>query len=143
MPFALAVMRRLSQAGHEVFKLANQPDELIARRDLTAPGINVHSRDDHNSCCETDMSCTLPDGTTQTLATMQCKMARISRAINALPASAHSRVMELCVREEDAAAGTCARHTVTSVGNIPNTDPRYPADYNAEILSWVDERLGD
>ncbi len=124
-------------------KPENQPDQLIARRELTAPVFNVYSRDDGNSCGETQISCTLPDGSKQTLGGMVCKMLRIDRAIQALPASARSRFMQLCVRAASGATGTCGRHVVTGVSDFPNTDPRYPADYNAEIMSWVRQRLAD
>ena len=127
----------------ELTNVENQPDRLIARRDLTAPAFNVYSRDDHNSCGETQMSCTLPDGTHQTLGAMVCKMLPMDRAIAALPANAHSRVMQLCVHADGEPEGTCGRHTVTGSSTVPTTDPRYPADYNAELMRWVDERLSD
>jgi hypothetical protein len=33
-------------------------------------------------------------------------------------------------------------HVVTSISGT-NTDPAFPADYNAAIMAWVHARLGD
>lgn len=121
----------------------NQPDLLISRGDLRAPVFNVFSRDDQNSCGTEQIPCTMPDGSVQVLGAMECKMDRVAKAITALPESRHSRTAELCVRGNSGPPGSCARHVVTEPSDRPNTDLSFPADYNAEIMSWVRERLGD
>lgn len=122
---------------------ANQPDLLIARGDLTAPAFNVWNRDDSNGCGTEQIACTMPDGSTQVMGAMECRMDRVSKAIAALPASSHSRTMRLCVRSQNGPPGTCTRHVVTNPTDFPNTDPAFPADYNAVIVNWVRERLDD
>ena len=38
--------------------------------------------------------------------------------------------------------GSCSLHTAT-MQSLLNTDPAEAADYNATIMSWVRQRLGD
>lgn len=121
----------------------NQPDLLISSGTLSTPVFNVYSRDDANSCGTEQVSCTMPDGSVQVMGSMQCKLDRVSKAIEGLPASSNSRTMELCVRAGSGAAGTCTRHVVTGVDNFPNTNPAFPADYNGVILEWALDRLDD
>lgn len=124
---------------------ANEPHLLLGRGALTAPVMNVWSRDDRNSCGTNRISCTMPDGSTRTLGSMECKMSRISAAIRALAPSRHSETMQLCVRGRNAPPGDCARHVVTNAdaNAYPNTNPAFPADHNAAIVDWVRDRLGD
>ena len=142
-PVALAAIQE--RLHPELTDPANQPDQLLANRELTTPVFNVYSRDDRNSCGEEQVACTAPDGVAFTTGSMQCKMARVNAAIGALPASAGSRTAELCVAAQNQPEGDCERHVVTNVktGQFPNTNPQYPADHNAMIMEWVRERLGD
>lgn len=127
---------------HPEIGRAGQPERLLARAALSAPVLNVWSRDDRNSCGETEMSCTLPDGSVRVLGAMECRMEPVGQAIAALPASRRSVNMRLCVRPRRGPADSCALHVVTTPASVPNTDPAFPADYNTAIVEWVRELLG-
>jgi hypothetical protein len=122
---------------------ANQADLLVGRGELLTPVFNIWDRDDQLSCGSDQIACTMPDGSVVTIGAMQCKMDRISKAIAALPAERHSVTMRVCVRAKGAPAGTCGRHVVTDPTGFLNTDPAFPADYDAVIIDWVHGRLGD
>lgn len=115
---------------------AGLPEDLLARAALTAPVLNVWSRDDRNSCGETDIDCTMPDGSVRRLGGMECRMEPVGQALAALPRGRRSLNMRLCVAPQRAPAGSCARHVVTD-SPAPNTDPAFPTDFNAAILDWV------
>lgn len=138
---AIAAVRARS---HPVLADArNQPDRLIARGDLLAPVYNVWSRDDGNSCGETPIRCSQADGSVRILGGMVCRMSPVSRAIAALPASRRSVTARLCVSTKRGPAGNCARHVVTDAGDVANTDPAFPSNYNEAIMGWVRDRVGD
>jgi hypothetical protein len=122
---------------------ANQADLLVAGGELLAPVFNIWNRDDQLSCGSDQIGCTMPDGTVVVMGAMECKMDRVSDAIAAAPASRHSVTMRVCVRAKGEAVGTCGRHVVTDPTGFLNTDPAFPADYDAAILDWVHGRLAD
>ena len=140
-PEALAAVA--ARIHPELADPANQPDLLISRGDLTAPVFNVWNRDDSNNCGTVQIPCTMADGTVQVMGAMECRMDRVSRAISALPASRNSVTARLCVPSQNGPPGNCTRHVVTNPSGFPNTDPAFAADYNAQIMNWVRERLGD
>lgn len=139
-----AAIRAIGARVHPVLaNPGNQPDLLVSRGALTTPVFNVWNRDDANSCGTTKMACTRADRSVVVIGAMVCKMDRISRAIAALPARRRSRTMRVCVRAPKGRRGSCARHVVTGVGNVPNTARAFPADYNGVIVDWVRARLRD
>lgn len=121
---------------HPEIVRGGSPEDLVARAALTAPVLNVWSRDDRNSCGETDMDCTLPDGSVRRLGAMECRMQPLGQTLAELPRSRRSLNMRLCVAPPNGPAGSCARHVVTD-SPAPNTDPAFPTDFNAVILDWV------
>jgi hypothetical protein len=121
---------------------ANEPHLLVSRRDLTVPVMHVFNQADSNQCGDVQIPCPLPDGSTIPLAAASCNHEPMRRAIEALPASARSDTMGLCVEGGDAAM-PCDRHVVTTVANGTSSAPGQPTDYQAAILTWVRARLAD
>lgn len=131
----------LGRIARTVGDPANEPDLLVSSRRLTVPVVHVWNHADSNVCGNALIPCPLRDGTTPLLQSADCNHAPISAAIAALPPSAHSKAMGVCV-EGDNAAVPCDRHVVTATTTL-NTDPSQPADYQAAIYAWVLERLAD
>ena len=121
------------------------PDQLVGNGLSVSPVFNIWNRNDTNACGDETLPCTLPDGSVQVLSGSECREARISAAIRALPPERNSVDMKVCVESGSGPAGNCLRHVVTNVGpkNFPNTDPSAPADYNGAILDWVGQRTAD
>jgi hypothetical protein len=119
----------------------NQPDQLIARGDLTVPTLHVWNQADHVSCGAAPMQCPLRDGTTVTLSAADCHHEPMRRAIEALGPGSKSVNMRLCVSPAGH-PGTCTLHTPTN-DDLPNTDPAWPSDANTAAMGWVDARLND
>lgn len=131
----------LGRIARTVGDPANEPDLLVSSRRLTVPVVHIWNHADSNQCGNAPIPCPLRDGTTPTMQSADCNHAPISTAIGALPASAKSKAMGVCVEGTDAAV-PCDRHVVTATATL-NTDPAQPADYQAAIYSWVIERLAD
>jgi hypothetical protein len=93
------------------------------------------------SCGATQMQCPLRDGSVIPLGAGDCHHEPMRRAIEALGAGAKSVNMRLCVSAA-AHPGTCSIHTPTN-DDLTNTDPAWPADYNAAAIEWVRARLAD
>lgn len=131
----------LGRIARTVGDPANEPDLLVSSGRLTVPVVHVWNHADNNVCGAALIPCPLRDGTTPTMQSADCNHAPISIAIDALPASARSRAMGVCVEGGDAAV-PCDRHVVTSTSEL-NTDPSEPADFQAAIYAWVLDRLAD
>ncbi len=125
----------------DVIKAENQPDNLVARGDLTVPVMHVWNHADQNSCGSTPMQCHLRDGSTVTLGAADCRHENLRRAIAGLGAGSRSVNMPVCVTASGGPA--CGVHVVTTRANGVNTDPAAPRDYQAAILTWVRARLAD
>jgi hypothetical protein len=132
----------LGRIAPEIGDPANEPHLLLSRRALTVPAMHVYNQADSNQCGNVPIPCPLPDGTTVTLWAASCNHELVRRAIEALPASAHSDTMGLCVEGGDAAM-PCDRHVTTTSNNGVSSAPGEPADYQAAILTWVRARLAD
>lgn len=116
----------------------NQSDLLVSRGDLRVPIMQVWSHGDPWTCGDAPMVCPLPGGTTAPMGASDCSNEPLRRAIAAQGPTSRSVSLGLCV-----AQGTpCGMHIVTSISGT-NTDPRFPADYNTFIMSWVHARLAD
>jgi hypothetical protein len=137
-----AALEAIKARLHPVLtKPENEPDRLVSRREFTVPFLHVWSRADPNVCGDTPMECPLRDGSTATMGAADCIHEPMRAAIASLGAGSRLRNMRLCV-SPDASPGSCATHVVTNKESI-NTDPAEPADYNAAIMDWVHDRLGD
>jgi hypothetical protein len=123
----------------ELAKAGNEPDQLIARGELTVPILHVWSSADPNTCGSTPMTCSLRDGSTKTLGSADC--AHEPMRIAVAGAGSKFRNLRLCV-SPDTAPGSCATH-VSTTKNGTNTDPAEAADYNATVLAWAKARLAD
>lgn len=132
----------LARIDPDVANPANQPDQLVARGDLTVPVLHVWNRGDHNSCGETPMTCPLPGGSTVTMGAAECRHAPLRLAIEAQGPQSRSEDMAVCVEGSDAGR-PCDLHVVSTRAHGVNTDPGAPADYEAAILAWVRVRLAD
>jgi hypothetical protein len=119
----------------------NSPDKLVERGDLSVPILQVWSSADPNVCGATPMSCPLADGSTKQLGSADCNHELMRAAIASRGPASRSRNMRLCVSPA-ASPGSCATHVVTNKEST-NTDPAEPADYNAAIMDWVHDRLGN
>jgi hypothetical protein len=117
---------------------ANESHRLVTRGDLRTPVAQVWSHDDPWTCGDEPMACPLPDGSTPVMGASGCANEPLRGAIAAQGPAGRSRSFGLCV----AAATPCGMHVVTSISGT-NTDPAFPADYNATIMAWVHARLGD
>jgi hypothetical protein len=120
----------------------NQPDQLVSRGELTVPILHVWNQADHVSCGATPMQCPLRDGSTITIGAGDCHHEPMRRAIASLGSGSTSVNMRLCASLPQN-AGTCTVHTPTNNEDLVNTDPAWPADYNAAAMGWVRERLND
>src|SRR4029079_15756734 len=107
----------------------NQPHLLIKRGALKTPVMFVWSGRDVNSCFDTPMRCPLPDGTSPTMGSTDCRQEPVRREIAAQGAASRSRVLRLCVSPPED-PGSCSVHTATTQ-SLLNTDPGEAADYNA------------
>ena len=140
MASRLAILGRMDP---DVANTNNQPDLLVSRGDLTVPILMIWNHNDQNGCSGTPtMQCPLRDGTTITMAAVDCRAEPMRRAIVDLPASRHSEAMGVCVEGGNTAI-PCDRHVVTTLPHGVNTDPTQPADYEQHIYDWVMARLDD
>ena len=121
---------------------ANQPDLLIARGGLTVPIAHVWNMGDKNSCGPVDMVCPMRDGTSQTLWAPICRHEPVRDAIEAQGPDSRSIDLKLCV-DDPSTPEPCDRHVVTTMKSGVNTNPAYPADYVATLMTWVRARLAD
>ncbi|MCO5328000.1 MAG: hypothetical protein M9964_13265 [Solirubrobacterales bacterium] len=121
------------------------PDQLIGNGDSTAPVFNIWNKNDTNACGDEQLPCTMSDGSTQVLSGSECREARVSEAIRALPPDRNSVDLKVCVANNNGPPGNCLRHVVTTVkpSVYPNTAPGGPADFNGAIVDWVGQRLAD
>ena len=122
--------------------LANQPDLLMADGRLTVPILHVWNKADHNVCGTVPMSCERRDGSVATMASAECVHEDMRIAIAAQGPTSRSKNLALCV-DDPARVGDCDKHVVSNAGDLVNTDPGAPADYNAAMLTWVRARLAD
>jgi hypothetical protein len=136
---ALAAIKARTQ--FEIADPGNEPDKLVKTDRLTVPILHVWNTNDMNTCGATPMNCPLRDGTSQTLGSAQCAHGALRKEILAKGPSSRSRDMRVCVSTTDDPGG-CTVHVVTAKHGV-NTDPAEPADYNASIMGWVHDRLGD
>ena len=88
------------------------------------------------------MLCPTRSGSPVTMGSADCVHEPLRAAIAAQGPDSRSANMALCV-DDPARPEACDRHVPTSSGTLVNTDPAFPADYNAAILAWVDARLLD
>jgi hypothetical protein len=116
--------------------IANEADKLVASGRLTVPIAQVWSHGDPWGCGSNPMVCPLRDGTTVVLGGTDCMNEPLRRAIAAQGPSSRSRSLSLCV------GASCGTHVVTASAST-NTDPLAPADYNAALMTWVQNRLAD
>lgn len=121
------------------------PDVMVGQGLSTSPVFNIWNKNDTNACGDEQLPCTMTDGSTQVLSGSECREARLSEVIRALPPERNSVDMKVCVANNNGPAGNCLRHVVTTVSpaNFPNTAPGGPADYNGAIVEWVQQRLAD
>lgn len=132
----------LGRIAPELGDPANQPHLLVGSGRLTVPIMHVWNRNDGNVCGAAPMTCPLPNGRSVTMGAANCNHEPLRRAIAALPASAHSANLAVCV-EGPSARTPCDRHVVTTVAGGVNRDPAVPSDYQGAILAWVKARLLD
>lgn len=115
----------------------NQPDLAVADEPCRTPIMHVWDHGDHNACGATPMLCPTRSGSPVTMGSADCVHEpcgrRSRRAGPRQPLGEHGAVVDDPARPE-----ACDRHVPTSSGTLVNTDPAFPADYNAAILAWVD-----
>lgn len=121
---------------------ANQPDMLVADGRLQVPILHIWSSGDNNTCGATPMECPLRDGSVVTMGSADCVHEPMRNAIEELGPDARSQSLRLCVDNPNL-PGACDKHVVTVNGEMVNTDPAHPADYNAVALAWVQARVAD
>jgi hypothetical protein len=132
----------LGRIAPEIGDPANEPHLLLSRGALTVPVMHVFNRADSNQCGDVPIPCPVPDGSAPTLPAASCNHELVRRAIEALPPSARSDTMRLCVEGSDTAMA-CDRHVVTTIADGVSSAADQPADYQAAILAWVRARLAD
>jgi hypothetical protein len=125
-----------------IANIDNEPDKLVTSGRLNVPIMNVYNKGDKNPCGTASIQCPMRDGSTQTMWAAMCRHEPIRAAIANLPTPSRSANVVVCVEGGDA-ANPCDRHVVTTAGNLRNTDPDAPADFNNAIWSWVKARLAD
>jgi len=130
----------LDRIHPEVAKPENQPHLLVARGALTVPILHVWNRGDTNTCGDVPMQCPVGD-TTVTLGSTECAHRPLTLAIAALGPDSRSKNLPLCVEGPDATTA-CDKHVVTPIDGV-STLPGSPADYNAAIWDWIQERRAD
>ena len=121
---------------------ANQPDLIVADGRLTVPIMHVWDHGDPNVCGYTSISCPLRNGTTVTMGSADCAHEPLRAAIAAQGPTSRSFNLALCV-DDPSKVGDCDTHVPTGSGTRVNTDPAFPADYNAVIVAWVHQRRAD
>jgi hypothetical protein len=115
---------------------ANEADRLVSSGRLTVPIAQVWSHGDPWGCGSAQIVCPLRDGTTAVMGSTDCMNEPLRRAIALQGPSSRSMSLGLCV-------GTgCSTHVPTAQA-ASNTDPSAPAAYNAALMGWVRQRLGD
>jgi hypothetical protein len=119
----------------------NEPDKLVKRGELTVPFLQVWNQADANTCGARQLQCPLRNGTTVTMGATDCQHEPARAAIAALGPGSNSVNMRLCA-SLPTKPGTCSVHTPTN-DDLTNTDPAWPADYNAAVMDWVHARMGD
>jgi hypothetical protein len=130
----------LDRIHPDVANPINQPHLLVARGDLTVPIMHVWNQGDTNTCADVSMQCPV-GGTNVTLGSTTCVHEPLTRAIDALGPSSRSKNLPLCVEGPNTAVA-CDKHVVTPIDGT-NTRAGSPADYNAAIWDWVQQRRGD
>lgn len=118
----------------------NQPHLLVARGALQVPIMHVWNKGDTNTCGETPIECPV-NGATVTLGSTECMHRPLTLAIEALGAGSRSVNLPLCVEGPDTTTA-CDKHVVANIDGT-NTLPGSPADYNAAIWNWVQQRRAD
>ncbi|MEU4567196.1 hypothetical protein [Micromonospora sp. NPDC023956] len=120
----------------------NDPDQLVSSGALRVPVLQVWSRNDGGQCGARPMACPLRDGSTPTMGSTDCTHELLRLAIADQGPTSRSYSMRLCV-SPPGQPGTCTVHTPTTDVGAVNTLPSEPADFNAKILSWVQQRSLD
>jgi hypothetical protein len=123
----------------DLANIANEPDKLVARGQLTVPILHIWNHGDSNTCGSPPIACPLRNGSVVTMGLTDCIHEPMRRAIAALGAGTKSKNFPVCVDND----GTpdCSLHVVTSRIHLTNTDPTTPADYIGGIMTWVDGRV--
>ena len=128
----------------DVMAEGNNPDQLVADGRLTTPVLDVFSIGDPGQCGTKPIACPRRDGSTVTMGAVECMHEPMRAAIDAQGAASRSLSLRLCVDPASApGSGTCATHTPTAKPGLVNSDPAWPADYNAVVLDWVADRRAD
>ena len=120
---------------------ANQADLAVADGRLTVPFMHIWNSNDPNVCGAAPMPCTQRDGTVVTMGSADCVHEPMREAIAAEGPTSRSANLRVCVDDPNR-VGDCDKHVVTN-SPLVNTDPSAPADYNAYVLDWVQDRLAD
>ena len=120
---------------------ANEPADLVADGRLSVPALDVFSVGDASQCGTQPIACPV-DGATVTLGSVECMHEPMRRAIAGQGPDSRSISVRLCVTPAGE-SDTCAVHVPTNRGELVNTEPGWPADFNAPILDWVDARRDD
>ncbi|HEX7134147.1 MAG TPA: hypothetical protein VF228_16340 [Iamia sp.] len=124
---------------------ANEPHLLVSTRRLLVPVAHVWNLNDHNVCGKEMLAqCPLADGMGPAMRAARCNHEPLRRALLGLGPLSTSMEMRVCVEGDDPTV-RCDRHLVTAGPDLTN-DPNmneWPADYQAELLDWVLERLAE
>jgi hypothetical protein len=123
----------------DLANIANEPDKLVARGQLTVPILHIWNHGDSNTCGSPPIACPLRNGSVVTMGLTDCIHEPMRRAIAALGAGTKSKNFPVCVDNDGTA--DCSLHVVTSRIHLTNTDPTTPADYIGGIMTWVDGRV--
>jgi hypothetical protein len=151
------LLARIIERGGPFWQREHEPHRAIARGQVLTPLFHLWSREDKACHCGgRPVTVTAEDG--RPLTALGCELMHepLSAAIRASSLAAVSRDHPMCVDGPDAkhegalVASACDLHSPTKLAAAATGgDTDRPAaggageDYNAVIMQWVEERLGD
>lgn len=121
-------------------------DQLVRAGTVRTPIYNFFNTHDRVFACQPvdQVTITDPAGNSYRGSGMQLAYLRVNEALRASPLMAVSRIHEVCVGR-DPQRGECFVHipTIRASSQVGGDRYRGGEDYNAVIVAWVRERLGD